>query len=405
MNLQSSPPHLARQAPQITSATTLLLALACGATVANIYYAQPLAGEIARSLGMAPATAGLVVTMTQVGYVFGLLFLVPLADLVENRRLIVVCTALDAVALACAAFAPTAAAFLAAAAAIGVVSVAVQIVVPLAAHLAPDATRGKVVGMVTSGLMIGILAARPLASLIAAETSWRAVFVASSVLMVALTILLSRALPYRAPEARMSYVALLRSMARLAAETPILRLRALYQAALFTTFSLFWTTSPLLLAGPDYGFTQRGIGLFALVGVSGAIAAPIAGRLADRGYSLAATGAAILLVALGLIVTLIAPHGSTAGLASLAFAAVAIDFGVQSNLVLGYRAIFNVAPDARARLNAVYLASLFASGAVGSALGVWAFAHGGWRAAVAVGLVTPCLAMALFLWRLARGRA
>jgi predicted MFS family arabinose efflux permease len=252
--------------------------------------------------------------------------------------------------------------------------------------------------------MIGILAARPLASFIAAETSWRVVFVLSSALMVGLAALLSRALPYRAPEARMSYPALIRSMARLAADTPILRLRTFYQAMLFSAFSLFWTTSPLLLAGPDYGFSQRGIGLFALVGVSGAIAAPIAGRLADRGWSTPATGAAIGLVVLGLAITLITPQGSPAALAGLLLAAVIIDFGAQSNLVLGYRAIFNVAPDARARMNGVYLAGLFASGAVGSALGGFAFAHGGWRVAAMTGLVFPCLALARFLLRIATGK-
>ena len=390
--------------PHASAATTLLLAVACGATVANIYYAQPLAGEIAASLGMVPATAGLVVTMTQIGYAVGLFFLVPLADLIENRRLIVVCSLLDALALCGAALAPSAGAFLAAAAAIGVVSVAVQILIPLAAHLAPDATRGRVVGTVTSGLMIGILAARPLASLIAAETSWRVVFFASSALMVALAVVLARSLPYRAPETRMSYLALIRSMARIVAETPILRLRAFYQAMLFTSFSLFWTTSPLLLGGPDYRFTQRGIGLFALVGVSGAIAAPLAGRLADRGWSRIATGGAIALVALGLIVTMIAPQGSTAALVGLLAAAVLIDFGVQSNLVLGYRAIFNVAPLARARMNGVYLAGLFAAGAVGSALGAFVFAHAGWRAAATLGLLFPALAMARFLAAVARGR-
>ncbi len=404
MNIQAPPPHVAPRVPEISAATTLLLAFACGATVANIYYAQPLAGEIAQSLGMAPATAGLVVTLTQLGYMFGLLFLVPLADLVENRKLIVACTLLDAAALASAAFAPGAAAFLAAAAAIGFVSVAVQIVVPLAAHLATDATRGRVVGLVTSGLMVGILFARPVASFVAAASSWRVVFIASAILMVALALLLSRTLPIRKPVSRMSYPALLRSMARLAAETPVLRLRAFYQAMLFTTFSLFWTTSPLLLASPAYGFTQKGIGLFALVGVSGAIAAPIAGRLADRGFSRAATGGAIALVALGLLGTLFAPEGSKAGLAMLVVAAIVIDFGVQTHLVVGFRAIFSVAPEARGRMNGVYLAGLFAAGAVGSALGGYAFAHAGWRAAACVGLFFPCLALARFLFGLARGQ-
>ncbi len=344
-------PRLAPSPPQISPGTILLLAAACGLIVANIYYAQPLIGPIAQSLGLAPQAAGLIVTMSQIGYGAGLMFIVPLGDLIENRRLVLASLALSAIALAAAAFAPSAAAFLVCAGAIGLGSVAVQILVPLAAHLAPDATRERVVGMVSSGLMIGIILARPVSSFIAAQSSWRAVFVASAAMMVALAAVLSRALPVRAPDTRMTYRALIASMARLAAATPILRRRAFYQACRFFAFSLFWTTTPLLLAGPHYQLTQNGIALVALAGVSGAIAAPIAGRLADRGLSRPATGAAIALVIAALLVTLYAPPGSSMALALLVAAAIVIDFGVQANLVLGFRAIFALAPDARGRLN------------------------------------------------------
>src|SRR5208337_5003645 len=164
---------------------------------------------------------------------------------------------------------------------------------------------------VVSGLLVGIMVARPVASFIASQASWRAVFAVSAALMVVLGLVLSRTLPVRRPEARMSYGALIGSMARLAAATPILRLRAFYQSCLFAAFSLFWTTTPLLLAGPDYRLTQRGIALFALAGVSGAVAAPIAGRLADRGFSRPATGAAIILVALAFIATMVTRQGSS----------------------------------------------------------------------------------------------
>jgi predicted MFS family arabinose efflux permease len=336
--------------PQISPGAILLLAAASGLIVANIYYAQPLIGPIAQSLGLAPQAAGLIVTMSQIGYGAGLMFIVPLGDLIENRKLILASVALSAIALAAAAFAPSAAVFLVCAGAIGLGSVAVQILVPLAAHLAPDATRGRVVGMVSSGLMIGIMLARPVSSFIAAQSSWRAVFIASAAMMLALAAVLARTLPVRAPNARMTYGALIASMAHLAAATPILRRRAFYQACLFFAFSLFWTTTPLLLAGPQYQLTQNGIALFALAGVSGAIAAPIAGRLADHGFSRPATGAAIALVLAALPMTMAAPPGSALALALLVAAAVAIDFGVQANLVLGFRAIFALAPEARGRL-------------------------------------------------------
>jgi predicted MFS family arabinose efflux permease len=389
-------PKLSPQ-PQISVGTILLLAATCGLIVANIYYAQPLIGPIAQTLGLAPQAAGLIVTMSQIGYGAGLLFIVPLGDLVENRRLTLASVGLSAIALAAAAFAPSASIFLICAGLIGLGSVAVQILVPLAAHLAPEATRGRVVGMVSSGLMIGIMLARPVSSFIAAQSSWRAVFVLSSAAMVALAAVLSRALPVRAPQTRMTYGALIGSMAHLAAATPLLRRRAFYQSCLFFAFSLFWTTTPLLLAGPHYRMTQNGIALFGLAGVSGAIAAPIAGRLADRGFSRPTTGAAIVLVAAGLPLTLLAAPGSPLALALLVAAAIAIDFGVQGNLVLGFRAIFALAPDARGRLNGAYIATFFAAGAVGSAVGAWAYARGGWTLACWVGVAPPLLALARFL--------
>ncbi len=383
----------------MSAATILLFAASCGLIVANIYYAQPLIGPIAASLGLAPQAAGLIVTMSQIGYGAGLVLLVPLGDLVENRTLVVVCVALSAIALASAALASSAAVFLACALAIGFGSAGAQIIVPLAAHLAHDASRGRVVGSVMSGLMIGIMAARPVSSFIASQTSWRAVFAVSAILMIALGIVLSRRLPVRNPEARMSYGALIGSMVRLAAATPILRLRSFYQSCLFAAFSLFWTTTPLLLTGPDYRLTQRGIALFALAGVSGAVAAPIAGRLADRGLSRPATGAAIMLVA-GAFLATMTGQGSSLALAVLAAAAIAIDFGVQANVVLGMRSIFAVAPEARGRLNGIYIATFFMAGAIGSAVGAWAYAYGGWILASRIGLALPVIALVRFVFRL-----
>ncbi len=391
-------------ATEISAATILLLAAACGVIVANIYYAQPLVGPIAAALGLAAGAAGLIVTLAQIGYGLGLLFIVPLGDRFENRRLVVICVAASALALALASVATSPSTFLAAMGAVGLASVAVQILVPLAAHLAPDAIRGRVVGLVSSGLMIGIMAARPAASFVASAFSWRVVFAGSAALMVALAFILSRTLPVRRPQAKLPYAALIGSMVRLAAATPTLRLRAFFQACLFGAFSLFWTTAPLLLAGRDYGFTQRGIALFGLAGVSGAIAAPIAGRLADRGLTEPATAGAILIVAAGFLAAIVVPQGSTLALAMLVAAAIAIDFGVQANLVLGFRAVFALAPEARGRLNAVYLATFFLAGAIGSAVGAWAYARGGWGLASAIGLALPLVALARLLFRAATGR-
>jgi predicted MFS family arabinose efflux permease len=195
---------------------------------------------------------------------------------------------------------------------------------------------------------------------------------------------------------RVRYSALLASMGLLVMTTPILRRRALYQAFLFGAFSLFWTTIPLLLAGPAFHMSQRGIALFALAGVAGAIAAPIAGRLADRGWSRAATGAAMFISALAFALTRISEAGSTTSLVLLVAAAIILDFGVQGNIVLGYRTLFMLGAEHRSRLNGLYMASFFLAGAAGSGVGVWAFARGGWEVASYIGLALPVLGMLYF---------
>jgi predicted MFS family arabinose efflux permease len=259
------------------------LAFACGAGAANLYYAQPLAGLIGPEIGLSLSATGLVVTLTQIGYATGLFLLVPLGDLLENRRLITTTLGAAVLALAAAAAADSAFTFFAASLLIGLSSAGIQMVVPLAAHLTPPAMRGKIVGLVMSGLLLGILLARPIASLIAAGFGWRAVFVASSVLMAAVTALLLKTLPRRRPGIHDNYVRLLRSLWPLFRDTPVLQRRTLYQAALFATFALFWTAAPLRLAQPPFNLTQIGIALFALAGAGGAVAAPIAGRPAGAG--------------------------------------------------------------------------------------------------------------------------
>ncbi len=266
----------------ISAGMTFLMAAAAGLICANIYYAQPLAGPIAASIGLPAEATGLIVTLTQIGYGLGLLFVVPLGDLVENRRLILSMMALVTLALLAAAVSSTPSPFLAASLMIGLGSVAVQVIVPFAASLAPEESRGRVVGNVVSGLMLGIMLARPVSSFIAEFSSWHTVFYLSAAVMVVLAVVLALKLPTRRPETSLNYISLLGSMVSLVLTQPVLRRRAAYQFCQFASFSLFWTVTPLLLAGPAFGLSQAGIALFALAGVAGAIASPIAGRLADR---------------------------------------------------------------------------------------------------------------------------
>jgi predicted MFS family arabinose efflux permease len=373
-----------------------LLACACGLIVANLYYAQPLIGPISVALGLEPGAAGLIVTLAQVGYGLGLLFIVPLGDRLENRRLVLVLVGLCALALAGAGYAPSAAAFLASALLIGLTSVSVQVLVPYAAHLAPEAQRGRVVGNVMSGLMLGIMLARPVASFVAQMTSWPVIFRLSALLMIAVGVALARLLPPRHPPAALSYRALLGSMATLARTLPVLRRRALYQACMFGAFSLFWTTAPLLLAGPAFGLTQGGIALFALAGIAGAVASPIAGRIADRGWIRPATALAMACAVAAFAMTWLRPPGAPLSLALLVAAAIVLDFAVSANMILSQRAIFALAPEVRSRINSVYMTTFFTGGAIGSALGGWAFARGGWPLASAIGMALPLLAALYF---------
>ncbi|MDR3515534.1 MAG: MFS transporter [Azospirillaceae bacterium] len=377
----------------LTPLITRILMLACGAIVANLYYAQPLIGPIAAATGLSPGAAGLIVTLTQVGYGIGLLLIVPLGDLIENRRLILGELIVTTLALITAAFATRAALFLGAALMIGVGAVAAQILVPFASHLAPAAVRGRVVGTIMSGLLLGIMLARPIASLVADLWGWHVIFILSAVAMCALTVVLARTLPRRQPPPGLGYGALLGSMVMLLRATPILRRRALYQACLFAAFSLFWTTVPLLLAGPRFNFSQRGIALFAFAGVAGAIAAPIAGRWADRGWSRPVTGIALVMVTAAFGISRIDGRGDTLAVAALVAAAIMLDMGVSANLVLGQRAIYALRAEYRSRLNGLFMAMFFAGGAVGSALGAWCYAEGGWPLSSALGAVLPLIAL------------
>ena len=385
--------ELPRQPEALSGWLTTLLAMSCGLIVANLYYAQPLIGPIAADLGLSAQSAGLIVTMTQLGYGAGLLLIVPLGDLVENRRLVVGVTSLGALALLAAAFAAHPLPFLIAGLLIGFGSVAVQILIPYAGHLAPAAIRGRVVGNVTTGLLTGVMLARPASSFIAAASSWHMVYFVSAAAMILLALVLRRMLPQRTPTARLGYGELLASMMHMARTNVVLRRRAFYQASLFGVFSMFWTTAPLLLAGPAFHLTQRGIAMFALAGAAGAIAAPIAGRVADRGWTRPATAAAMLLTAGGFALTRVVDFGSTLSMAVLVVAAIAIDFGVQANVVLGYRALFALGAESRSRLNGLYMTKFFLAGAMGSAIGGWAYANGGWTLVSWIGIALPLAAL------------
>jgi predicted MFS family arabinose efflux permease len=397
-------PSAAGPAPMpatISTPLTILMAAACGAIAANLYYAQPLIALIGPDVGLSPALASLVVTLTQIGYGLGLMLLVPLGDVVENKKLVLSAVGVTAFALLLAAVAPSALPFLAAMLFVGVCSSVAQILVPMAAHMASDATRGKTVGNVMGGLMVGILFARPIAGVLADVIGWRGVFLASAIFMLALALLLARFLPRREPHSGHTYPQLIGSLWTILRDTPLLRRRGLYQFALFADFSLFWTSVPLELAGAPFHLSQTQIAVFALAGAAGALSAPLAGRLADRGFVTIGTGLVILGALLAFALSGLVAVGS---IAALVVAAILLDFCVQANTVFGQRALYMLAPAIRSRLNGLYVAIFFMGGATGSAIASPLYEAYGWNAILAAGIAFPLIAFLYYLTEFTGGR-
>jgi predicted MFS family arabinose efflux permease len=378
---------------RMTSGLIALFAFCCGAIVANLYYAQPIIELIGPDIHLSANTASLVVSLTQIGYAFGLFFLVPLGDLVENRKLMITTALVSIASLAAAALIHQPHAFLLISLLVGFSSVAVQILIPLAAHLAPDESRGRVVGTIMSGLLLGILLSRPLSSFVAGHFGWRAVFGSAAVLMTLVTAVLAFTIPSRQPDHKATYVELIRSLGTLVATMPVLRHRALYQGLMFATFSLFWTAVPVELIR-HYGLSQTGVALFALVGAIGATSAPVAGRLADAGHSGRATLIALVVGALSFLPGLIHP---ALGVAGLVVTGIVLDFAVQMNMVIGQREIYALHAASRNRLNALYMTSIFIGGAFGSALASMLFERGGWSLIAMVASVFPLVALVHYL--------
>lgn len=393
--MTSQTSSLTRESPSLPQTLVLLFALCCGAIVANLYYAQPIIELIAPDVGLDAERASLIVSLTQIGYALGLLFLVPLADLLESRRLMLITTAAALLCLLAAAFATQPGLFLGLALLIGLSSVSVQMLIPLAANLAPEASRGRVVGNIMSGLLLGILLARPLASLVAGEFGWRAVYLMAASLMLLISLVIATTIPRHAPAHRASYGQLLASLVQLLRRYPILRRRALYQGLMFASFSLFWTAAPLELAR-HLGLSQQDIALFALAGAIGAVAAPIAGHLADAGHTYRASLVALLLAPLAFVPDLLSDGLGWVGLVATA---IVLDFAVQMSMVLGQRSIYALEPQSRARLNALYMTSIFIGGAIGSALASPIYEQFGWQGAALLGAALPLLGLLLFVSR------
>jgi len=358
-----------------------IMAVACGAAVANIYYAQPLLDTLARVFGVSTGGAGLIVTMTQLGYAAGLVLLVPLGDLLERRLLITLVSLTTAAALALTALAPSIQIFILGALFTGLTAVVAQVLVPFAAHLASERQRGRVVGRVMTGLLLGILLARTVSGLVADAWGWRSVFWLAAAIMLVQAIVLSRVLPRDRVDTRLNYPRLLLSVLTLMREEPLLRRRIFYGAMVFASFSALWTTLPFLLGRAPYGYSDSVIGLFGLLGVAGALCATFAGHLHDRGHSRAGTGSFLALVMLSFVIMgLFGNH-----LSAIVAGIVMLDLGVQGTQILNQSAIYTLRPEARSRITTAYMTCYFAGGAAGSASAAYLYSVAGWQGAATLG--------------------
>ncbi|KHK51348.1 MFS transporter [Ralstonia sp. A12] len=369
-------------ADRLPRGATPLFAAAVGLIVVNLFGIQPLIAEIAASIGWTTATTGLLVTATLIGYGIGLLLLMPMTDLQDNRTL-ASRTLWGAVAsLALTTVAHSGQVLMLAAFAIGLTSTVIQMLIALAGRLAGDHRRGRVLGDIMIGLNLGILLSRPAASLIAAQWGWRAFYGASAVAIGALAIVLPRVMPTFVPPRAHSYGALLGSYGRLLRSEPLLRRRAATQALLMAAFTLFWTAVALRLAAAPFHLSQNGIGIFALCGAAGVVAAPVAGRLADRGLvrlgTLLAHGSAATGLLLALASALVPGLSVPVMLAMLVVAALLLDFGAIGDQALGRYMVNTLSPEIRGRVNGLYTGAFFFGAAAGGGLAGVAWARAGW---------------------------
>ncbi|PNB74684.1 MFS transporter [Pseudomonas sp. GW456-E7] len=393
----------ADSAAGLSPSLTLLFSVTCALAVANVYFAQPLLDSMAQSLGVASSMIGIVVTATQVGYALGLLFIVPLGDLLNRKGLILTQVLLSAVALAGVGAAQQWLTLLGAMVIVGLLAVMVQVLVAYTAVLATPSQRGQAVGTVTSGIVLGILLARFTSGLIADLAGWRAVYFVSSGLMLALAAVFWKVLPATvSPRNRNTYPALIRSMFRLFMTEPVLRIRGLLALLIFAAFSVLWTSMVLPLSAPPLSLSHTAIGLFGLAGVAGALAARRAGRWADQGLGQRVTGISLVILTLSWLPIAFAQTS----LIALVCAVVLLDFAVQAVHVTNQSLIFAARPDAQSRMVGAYMCFYSVGSALGAAAATQVYAQWGWIAVSLLGASISATALVLWLitWRWHRQR-
>jgi predicted MFS family arabinose efflux permease len=391
-------PNTSAQPLGMSRGLTFLFALAGGMAVGNLYWAQPLLQEMARTFGVATGSAGLLVTLTQVGYAIGVLLVLPLGDTVNRRRLIPSVMASSVLALLGCALAPSFAALLVASFVLGVTTVSGQLLTPLAGDLSREDQRGRVVGTVVSGVLTGILASRTISGVLADRFGWRAVFVAAALATTIISVLLARLLPVLPTRPTVPYRQLLRSVFATVGMHRSVQVTLVLGATSFAVFSMFWTSLTFLLSAPPFSYSVTRIGLVGLVGLAGALAAQRAGRLHDRGWSVPGTGAGLTLALASIMVALF----GSASIAMILAAVLLVDVAIQGVLLLNQTRLFSVDPSARSRLNTAFVGCNFVGGAIGSSMAGLLWELLGWQAVMAGAAALTTFALVVWFCQRAR---
>ncbi|MDD7795360.1 MFS transporter [Clostridium sp. 'White wine YQ'] len=375
--------------PILTNLLIMVMSISCGLTVANLYYIQPLLADIAKTFNVSEISVGSAAMLTQVGYAVGMILILPLGDIKERRGLITLMLLFSVLSLSSMFFSQNITMLMISSFAVGFTSIIPQLIIPLAAQLSNPEERGKIIGTIMSGLLIGILVSRTFSGILGGYYGWRIVYIIAAVMMIVLMIALNKLIPICTPVSDVKYIELLKSMARLIKSESALREASINGAMMFAAFSAFWTSLTFLLESSHYNMGPQAAGLFGLVGISGALAAPLVGRLADKKGPRFVIGICISIVILSYLLFLLLGFK----VFGLILGVIFLDLGVQSCNVSNQTRVHSLNEEMRNRINTIYMVSFFLGGAFGSFLGSYSYAHFGWYGVCTFGIITQIVAI------------
>ncbi|ERI93944.1 transporter, major facilitator family protein [Clostridiales bacterium oral taxon 876 str. F0540] len=374
--------------PVLSNLLIAVMAIACGLTVANLYYIQPLLADMAKTFNVSEISVGSAAMLTQIGYAVGMILILPLGDIKEKRNLITVMLLLSVFSLLSMFFSRNISMLIISSFAVGFTSIIPQLIIPLAAQLSDPKERGRIIGTVMSGLLIGILASRTFSGILGGYFGWRIVYIVAAAMMIILMFVLRKMIPVYKPVSNIKYIDLLKSLFQLIRTEPVLREASINGAMMFAAFSAFWTSLTFLLESSHYNMGSQAAGLLGLVGISGALAAPLVGRIADKRGPRFVIGICISVVILSYILFLFLGFK----MLGLILGVILLDLGVQSCNVSNQTRVHSLNEEMRNRINTVYMVSFFLGGSLGSFLGSYSYSHFGWYGVCIFGIATQIVA-------------